>query len=118
MTTLADKKQLWKLTWPMFLETVLFSVIGSMDIMMLSGFADDAVGGVGAVNQVLSLFQVVSNIITAGTGILCAQYIGASKTMTQKQPLILGSLIVNTLLGVLFSLAAVFGGDILLTMVT
>ena len=101
----------------MFLESVLFSVIGSMDIMMLSGFADDAVGGVGAVNQVLSLFQVVSNIITAGTGILCAQYIGAGKTMEQKQPLILGSLLVNTLLGVLFSLAAVFGGDILLTMV-
>ena len=101
----------------MFLETVLFSVIGSMDIMMLSGFADDAVGGVGAVNQVLSLFQVVSNIITAGTGILCAQYIGAGKSIEQKQPLILGSLLVNTLLGVLFSLAAVFGGDLLLTMV-
>ena len=117
MTTLQDKKQLWKLTWPMFLETVLFSVIGSIDIMMLSGFADDAVGGVGAVNQVLSLFQVVSNIITAGTGILCAQYIGAGKSMAQKQPLILGSLLINTLLGILFSLAAVFGGDLLLTMV-
>ena len=101
----------------MFLETVLFSVIGSIDIMMLAGFADNAVGGVGAVNQVLSLFQVVSNIITAGTGILCAQYIGAGKTMEEKQPLILGSLLVNTVLGVLFSLAALFGGDLLLTMV-
>lgn len=101
----------------MFLETVLFSVIGSIDIMMLSGFADNAVGGVGAVNQVLSLFQVVSNIITAGTGILCAQYIGAAKSMEEKQPLILGSLLVNTVLGLLFSLAAVFGGDLLLTMV-
>ena len=117
MTTLENKKQLFSLTWPMFLETVLFSVIGSIDIMMLSRFADDAVGGVGAVNQVLSLFSVVSNIITAGTGILCAQYIGAGKTMEQKQPLILGSLLVNTALGLLFSLAAVFGGDFLLTMV-
>ena len=117
MTTLDNKKQLFKLTWPMFLEMVLFSVIGSIDIMMLSGFADNAVGGVGAVNQVLSLFSVVSNIITAGTGILCAQYIGAGKTMEEKQPLILGSLMVNTVLGLLFSLAAVFGGDFLLTMV-
>jgi len=117
VTTLEDKKQLFKLTWPMFLEVVLFSVIGSIDIMMLSGFADNAVGGVGAVNQVLSLFQVVSNIITAGTGILCAQYIGAGKSMEEKQPLILGSLLVNTVLGLLFSLAAVFGGDLLLTMV-
>ena len=117
MTTLENRKQLFKLTWPMFLEVVLFSIIGSIDIMMLSGFADDAVGGVGAVNQVLSLFQVVSNIITAGTGILCAQYIGAAKSMEEKQPLILGSLLVNTVLGLLFSLAAVFGGDLLLTMV-
>lgn len=117
MTTLENKKQLFKLVWPMFLETVLFSVIGSIDIMMLAGFADNAVGGVGAVNQVLSLFQVVSNIITAGTGILCAQYIGAGKTMEEKQPLILGSLLVNTVLGALFSLAALFGGDLLLTMV-
>ena len=117
MTTLENKKQLFRLTWPMFLETVLFSVIGSMDIMMLSGFADDAVGGVGAVNQVLSLFAVVSNIITAGTGILCAQYIGAGRSMEEKQPLVLGSLMVNTVLGVLFSLAAVFFSDQLLTMV-
>lgn len=96
---------------------VLFSVIGSMDTLMLGSYAADAVGAVGSVNSVLSLFQVVSNIITAGTGILCAQYIGAGKTMEEKQPLILGSLIINTALGILFSLVAVFGGDLLLAMV-
>ena len=117
MSTLANKKQLFQLTWPIFFEAVLFSVIGSVDVMMLSNYADNAVGGVGAVNQVLSLFAVVSNIITAGTGILCAQYIGAGKTMEQKQPLIMGSLLVNGLLGILFSLAAVFCGDLLLNLV-
>ena len=73
MTTLENKKQLLHLTWPIFLEAILFSVIGSVDTIMLSGYADNAVGAVGAVNQVLSLFQVISNIITTGTGILCAQ---------------------------------------------
>lgn len=117
MNHLTNKSQLFKLCWPIFLESVLFSVIGSIDVMMLSGYADNAAGGVGAVNQVVGLFQVVSNIITAGTGILCAQYIGANKTAEEKQPLILGSLMVNTVLGVLFSLAAVFGGDLLLELV-
>ena len=117
MTTLENKKQLWKLTWPLFLEMVLFSVIGSIDTLMLGSYAADAVGAVGSVNSVLSLFQVVSNIITAGTGILCAQYIGAGKTMEEKQPLVLGSLIINTALGILFSLIAVFGGDLLLAMI-
>ena len=60
MSTLANKKQLFQLTWPIFFEAVLFSVIGSVDVMMLSNYADNAVGGVGAVNQVLSLFAVVS----------------------------------------------------------
>ena len=68
-------------------------------------------------NQVLSLFQVISNIITTGTGILCAQYIGAGKTLGQKQPLILAALLFNTGLGVIFSLGALFGSDLLLEMV-
>ena len=113
-----NRRQLFHLTWPIFLEAVLFSVIGSVDIMMLSRYADDAVGAVGVVNQILSLFQVISNIITTGTGILCAQYIGAGYGMEKKQPLILGALIFNGALGVAFSLAAVLGADGLLGMMT
>lgn len=114
--TLANRKQLFQLTWPIFMEAVLFSVIGSVDVMMLSGYSDNAVGAVGVVNQILSLFQVISNIITTGTGILCAQYIGAGKTMEQKQPLILGALLVNGILGAAFSVGAVAGAELLLGM--
>lgn len=114
--SLQNRRQLLRLTWPIFCEVVLFSVIGSVDTMMLSGYADNAVGAVGVVNQVLALFQVVSNIITGGAGILCAQYIGAGASLEKKQPLILGALLVNSLLGVLFSLAAVCGADVLLGM--
>ena len=112
--TLSDRKQLLQLTWPLFLELVLFSVIGSMDTIMLSGYADNAVGAVGVANQIMSLFNVVANIVTAGTGILCAQYIGAGRTNEEKQPLILGALMVNCLLGALFSLVTGAGAGILL----
>lgn len=111
---LTDRRQLFQLTWPIFCETVLFSVIGSVDIMMLSGYSDNAVGAVGVANQILSLFQVISNIITAGTGILCAQYIGAGRSTEEKQPLILGALLVNGLLGALFSFATGAGAGLLL----
>ena len=116
--TLSSRRRLFSLTWPIFLEAALFSVIGSVDTLMLSGWSDHAVGAVGIVNQILSLFQVVSNIITTGTGILCAQYIGAGADNDKKQPLILGALLVNTALGLLFSLGAVFGVDLLLGMMT
>lgn len=110
---LSDRRQLFSLTWPIFLEAVLFSVIGSVDTLMLSGYSDNAVGAVGVANQIVSLFQVISNIITTGTGILCAQYIGAGRSTRDKQPLILGALLVNGLLGVTFS-AFIGGGAPLL----
>lgn len=113
-TTLADRKQLFRLTWPIFLEAVLFSVIGSVDTLMISGYAENTIGAVGVGNQILSLFSVISNIITSGTGILCAQYIGAGRSTKEKQPLILGSLMVNGLLGILFSLIAGPGAELLL----
>ena len=111
---LSPRRQLFSLTWPIFLESVLFSIIGSVDTLMLSGYADDAVGAVGVANSIMSLFQVISNIITAGTGILCAQYIGAGKTTKEKQPLILGALMVNGILGIVFSLAVGLGAPWLL----
>jgi putative MATE family efflux protein len=114
--TLSPRRQLLSLTWPIFLEAVLFSIIGSVDTLMLSGYADNAVGAVGVANQILSLFQVISNIITAGTGILCAQYIGAGRTTQEKQPLILGALLFNGLLGVLFSVGVGAGAGWLLTL--
>lgn len=112
--TLSDRRQLFHLTWPIFLEAVLFSIIGSVDTLMLAGFDDNAVGAVGIANQIVSLFQVISNIITTGTGILCAQYIGAGRSTKDKQPLILGALLVNGLLGVLFSAGIGAGAPLLL----
>lgn len=106
-----SRKELFRLTWPIFCETALFSLIGSMDVVMLSRYSDNAVGAVGVVNQVLFFFRVITNIVTAGTGILCAQYIGAGKSMEQKQPLILGALMVNTVIGLLFSLGILMGAD-------
>jgi putative MATE family efflux protein len=114
---LSPRRQLFSLTWPIFLEAILFSIIGSVDTLMLSGYADDAVGAVGVANSIMSLFQVISNIITAGTGILCAQYIGAGRTTKEKQPLIIGALLVNGALGVVFSLMVGLGAPILLKII-
>lgn len=115
-TTIEDRRQLFRLTWPIFLEAVLFSIIGSVDTVMIAGYAENTIGAVGVSNQILSLFSVISNIITSGTGILCAQYIGAGRSTKEKQPLVLGALLVNTCLGVIFSLIAGGGADFLLGM--
>ena len=116
VNTEQNRRELFRLTWPIFCESALFSLIGSMDVIMLSRYSDNAVGAVGVANQILFLFRVITNIITAGTGILCAQYIGAGKTTQQKQPLVLGALLVNTIVGLLFSVGILLGTDRILDM--
>lgn len=97
------KTTLFKLTWPILVESFLFMLLGTVDIFMLSQYSDDAVGAVGIVNQVVGISGLVFSIITSGTSIICAQYIGANKGNEEKNRLIGAALQVNTLMGVIMS---------------
>lgn len=96
-------KELFQLTWPIFIESVLFMLLGTADVLMLGAYSDNAVGSVGIVNQIISMFNIMFGIITSGTTIICVQYIGARKNKTDIQRLIGGSLIINTVFGFLIS---------------
>lgn len=96
-------KELFQLTWPIFIECVLFMLIGIIDVAMLSHYSNNASGAVGIVNSIINMFNIFFSIITSGTSIICVQYIGAGKSKKENQKLIGSSLILNTLIGVLFS---------------
>lgn len=96
-------KELFSITWPIFIECVLFMLIGIVDVAMLSHFHDNASGAVGIVNTIISMFNILFSIITSGTSIICVQYIGAKKDKLEIQKLIGTSLVFNTCIGVLFS---------------
>ncbi len=48
------RKQLFQLTGPIFVETLLIMLLGAMDTFMLSHYSDDTVAAVGVVNQLLN----------------------------------------------------------------
>lgn len=100
-------KELFHLTWPIFIESVLFMLLGTADILMLGAYSDNAVGAVGIVNQIISMFNIMFGIITSGTTIICVQYIGAKKNKKDIQRLIGGSLVVNIIFGLLISLVII-----------
>lgn len=108
-----DKKTLFHLSWPIFLESVLFSLMGSIDVLMLSGYSDHAVGAVGIVNQIIFSFVVIGRVITAGSGILCAQYIGANRDKKDMKSLIFTGIFVNIVLGLCFGIFLVAGYPLL-----
>lgn len=109
------KRRLLYLTVPIFIDSLLAMMLGMMDTVMLSKYADNAVASVGVVNQVFNMVILIFQVTTLGTSVLCAQYYGAGKSEKLKQ--IVGvSLIFNLLLGILLSVFLFFNGEFLLRM--
>lgn len=108
------KTTLFNLTWPILIESFLFMLLGTVDVFMLSQYSDDAVGAVGIVNQVVGISGLVFSIITSGTSIICAQYIGAKKSNEEKNRLVGAALQVNAFMGIIMSVVMyVFANELL-----
>lgn len=73
------------LALPIFIELLLFMIMGNVDTIMLSRYSDLAVASVGNANQILNTLLILFNITTAATGIMVAQYLGASKKESLNQ---------------------------------
>ena len=96
------RKRLLSLTIPIFIESLLVILLGTMDTIMLSKYSDSSVASVGVVNQVFNMIIVVFQVSTLGTSVLCSQYLGAGNN--EKVRLVAWlSLIFNFLLGLLIS---------------
>lgn len=96
------RRQLFHLTSPIFLETILLMSTGAIDVFMLSRYSDDAVAASGVVNQLVFLVSIVYMITTLGTAVLCAQYLGAKQQKNVAQVVGL-SLFINLLVGIVVS---------------
>ena len=109
------KKNLYRLTLPIFIDIALVMLLGAVDTVMLSRFSDDAVAAVGLDNQLVSLVFLIYQFFSMGAAILCAQYFGARLRSRFIQ--IAGiSIVVNMLLGMLLSAVMFFWAQPILTM--
>ena len=108
--------KLFKLTGPIFLETLLMLTLGVVDTLMLSHHSDNAVAAVGVVNQLLNMVFLLFNITTVGPAVMCSLYFGAKDEKSFIQ--VIGtSLLFNAAVGCLISLCLfLFGERMLLLM--
>jgi putative MATE family efflux protein len=104
---------LFRLTWPIFLEFLLFMLMGTADTLMLSGVSDDAVSAVGVVNQYIFLCILIMEVISNGASIVVAQYIGARRAWEAARIAAL-SITLNVLLGLAVSSGLLLFGDAIL----
>ncbi|MCM3662975.1 MATE family efflux transporter [Mesobacillus subterraneus] len=73
------KLSLFAITWPLFIEILLYMLMGNADTLMLSQYSDNSVAAVGVSNQILSMVIVMFGFIATGTAILVAQNLGAKR---------------------------------------
>ena len=98
-----DKRMnLLSLTWPIFIENVLFMLLGFIDILVLSRYNDIAASAVSAANQVVSICNLVFSIISGATAILISQSLGAGKRETASMIAAL-SMLFSTIIGLVIS---------------
>lgn len=107
------RRDLIKLTIPIFIELLLVFTMGAADTFMLSQYSDHAVAAVGLVNQLVMFAFLVFAIINTGTTVLCSQYLGAGQRQRMEQVTGL-ALILNLFLGTIVSLVLYHGAPTLL----
>ncbi|WP_078552308.1 MATE family efflux transporter [Bacillus alkalicellulosilyticus] len=105
-TNTVAKLSLFAITWPIFIEVFLQTLMKFSDVFMLSFVSDEAVAAIGVVNQVLMFMFVLFSFTAMGAGVVVAQYVGA------KQPKAVSitaanAITINLLFGIFISVIVV-----------
>jgi len=93
------QKNLFKLTWPIYIELLFFMLMGIADTLMLSQYSDLAVASVGNANRIVGLFTVLLNVVAIGVGVVVSQYLGANEVREAKSAIKAG-IYSNFLIGI------------------
>jgi putative MATE family efflux protein len=104
---------LFRLTWPIFLELLLFMLMGTSDVLMLSGVSDGAVSAAGVVNQYIFLCILIMNVISHGASMVVAQYLGARRG-AEASRISAVAIMMNLMLGLVVSAMLLSLGDFIL----
>lgn len=87
-------KQAFSLAWPISLQSILVTMLGMSDIMMVGHLGDAAVASVGLSNRIQFVVLIVLTGLSIGVGVLSAQYFGARK-LERISPVIIKAIILG-----------------------
>ncbi len=97
-----EKTGLMVLAGPMFIEMLLNICVNNIDTLMLSHYAENAVGAIGNANQIMNLVIIMFNIIATATSIVVAQYLGA-RALDKMNMIYSLAFIMNFIIGIAMS---------------
>ncbi|XQW86787.1 MATE family efflux transporter [Thalassotalea piscium] len=97
-TRLATFKQSAKLAWPISLQSILVTMLGMVDIIMVGHLGDTAVAAVGIGNRVQFVLLIFMTGLAGGVGVLSAQYFGANALKRISQTAVMATIVAIVLL--------------------
>ncbi|WP_054955734.1 MATE family efflux transporter [Paenibacillus dakarensis] len=109
------KLSLFAVTWPIFIDSVLRMMLGTVDVFMLSRISDKATGAVGLANEIIFFCIMMFGFVGIGTSVAVSQYIGARREQEASRIAAL-AITMNLIFGILVSILLVFFGESLLVL--
>ena len=109
------KMSIFKLGWPIFIQSLLALCLGYADTLMITHYSETALGGVGNANQILGFLTLAFTIISSATGVIVAQYLGA-KLKDKLSEIYSLSVFFNLALSLVVSAIVFIGCDLILVL--
>jgi putative MATE family efflux protein len=103
------------LTWPIFAENFLRTLLGNVNIFMIGKHSDNAVAAVGVSAQLINMILMIYSIVSVGTAVIISQSLGAGEKKNAAKVVNI-AIIFNFLFGLVMSIIVSAGGRILLRM--
>lgn len=70
---------------PLLLEQILVNTLGTVNTAVLSNVSEGAVAAVGASNQLITMFNILTSMIATGAASVVNNYLGAGKKQKTKE---------------------------------
>ncbi len=100
-------KRIYEITWPAFVELVMSTMFGMVDMMMLGQYSAASVAAVGLTNQPNMLLMACFSAVNVGATTLIAWGVGAGDTKSARSAT-RQTLLVNVTLGILISILGIW----------
>jgi putative MATE family efflux protein len=88
-----------KITWPAFIELVMSTLFGMVDMIMVGQLGPAAIASIGLTNQPFMLLIAIFAAVNVGTTTLVAWNIGANKVQ-KARAIVRQTLVINGILGI------------------
>jgi multidrug resistance protein, MATE family len=98
------------LAWPIIVENLFQTALGTVDMMMVGTLGASALAGVGTAAQLLWVLQSALVAIVTGTTVLVARYTGARQP-AEADRVVKQSVVLGAVASIVLALVGVFGSE-------